>query len=226
MPARKRSKSKNNGSSMGKKRSFGKSKWPFPHGLYPSVAASDFFCSVSHAYASFMLISYPGLKLAGLGFLLVSLASFVGTLRFGFTEDLAGLNGDFANLAGFVGLPCVGCSVLIHGGFTPPFGNEELIMMFVVLYSLSHSLSTRTKDLGTILLNILCFVLPLCYDSYVNGNINEFIGLFLFVIGAVFVGPEREKFLCGVRCENWFHYFIGVSAVIISRELSQATRLL
>lgn len=50
---------------------------------------------------------------AVLGFALVAVAAFVGTLRFGFSETLfAQANGDLADAAAYIGLPLIGYTSL------------------------------------------------------------------------------------------------------------------
>ena len=79
--------------------------------LYPTVAVSDAFNFAGHAAAAALV--WHAHRPAALGFLLVAAAAAAGTARFAvFGENSASarLNDDLANVAAFVGLPCVGLS--------------------------------------------------------------------------------------------------------------------
>ena len=70
--------------------------------LYPTIALSDAYNTIMHCACR---ITYSHNEFIGLGFLLVATASFVGTLRFGFSEKaFATANGQLASAA-LVGLP-------------------------------------------------------------------------------------------------------------------------
>ena len=67
--------------------------------LYPSIAVSDAFNTAGHCYAAWAAIQH-GRTDAALGFAVVAVAAFFGTLRFGVSETtFAGLNGRLADLA-------------------------------------------------------------------------------------------------------------------------------
>jgi hypothetical protein len=44
-------------------------------------------------------------------------------------------------------------------------------------------------------------------------------GVALFAFAGVVVGAEREQYTMGVRRENWFHYCIGIAAVLMGMGL-------
>lgn len=77
-----------------------------PSGLYPSIAVSDFANFAGHLYAAHTVASKSPSEPAIVGFLVVALAAFVGTLRFGFSENtFSAANGALADLATYMGLP-------------------------------------------------------------------------------------------------------------------------
>jgi len=186
----------------------------FIKGLYPTVAVSDLFNVLGHAAAAYLVSSVA--PFASYGFATVAVAAAVGVLRFGFSEDMfAATNGDLADYAAFVGLPMVGyefagldsmisgwlfCGLLtMFEVFTRPFGEKIRNGVFKPL------------------VNVLFFVLPCALSN----NVSAQVGIAVFVIGAVLIGPEREKFLAGVRRENWFHYFIALAAVLCGKGLAE-----
>ena len=54
--------------------------------LYPSIAVSDAFSSAAHLVAATVAREAHPDKPAWVGFAIVAVASFIGTLRFGFSE--------------------------------------------------------------------------------------------------------------------------------------------
>ena len=124
----------------------------------------------------------------------------------------AATNGDLANYAAFVGLPMVGYEFA---------GGAQWIQgwLFAGLLSL---LEIFTRPLGEKirnaifkpLINIFFFVLPCVFS-----NLFAQIGIAVFIIGAVPIGPDRDRYLLGVRRENLFHYCICVAAILCGQGL-------
>ena len=76
-------------------------------GLYPTVAISDAFSATAHAWAAWRAFQAGALEAAA-GFGIVAAASFVGVLRFGYSETLfEQANADLADLSAYLGLPLV-----------------------------------------------------------------------------------------------------------------------
>ena len=75
--------------------------------LYPTIALSDAYNTITHVLAG--IATYHLNEFIGLGFFLVAAASFIRTLRFGFSEKaFAKANGELATIAAFIGLPLIG----------------------------------------------------------------------------------------------------------------------
>ncbi|GMI45212.1 hypothetical protein TrCOL_g3351 [Triparma columacea] len=182
----------------------------FPRGLYPTIAISDSFNVAGHLIAAFLVKEVS--PFASMGFFTVAIAGAFGVARFGFNEDLfADTNGALADYAAFVGLPCVGYELASLGRYVD---NWLFASIFTLLEICTRPLGENVRN-GVFkpLINIFLFVGP----CILSKNVLAQIGIAVFVVGAVVIGPDREKYKAGVRCENWFHYAIGVAAVLIGR---------
>ena len=100
--------------------------------LYPTVAVSDAFNAAAHGYAAHVAHGH-GETAAALGFGIVALASFVGTMRFGWSDNFARANGDLAHLAAFLGLPLVGLAFGQHHLAAPLSADQVYIRRAHVL---------------------------------------------------------------------------------------------
>jgi hypothetical protein len=205
----------------------GSSSGVFVGGLYPTVAFSDAFNAAGHFYGA-LLCFEKGERLAGCGLMTVALAAFVGVLRFGFSESMfAGANGHLADVAAFVGLPLVGLAYLSRCSGALPLTLWELFASYdrtsVILGLVCVEALTRDakmRDLFKILLNLAFFVGPCLWASTQQlGKHDGAIGVVIFALAGVIITAEREKYIAGVRCENWFHYAIGFAAVLVAKGL-------
>lgn len=158
------------------------------------------------------------------GFISVAAAATVGVYRFGFDEGFASANGDLADIAAFVGLPLVGIDFMIHRvDFTKGCGQwmqeHYFVVVLIMLEAFTRSMKKEARELAKTLTNILFFVLPVGVGSYRNNDLHTLLAIIAFVLAAIVITPNRNKFLLGVRCENWFHYIIGFCAVLIAQGL-------
>ena len=197
--------------------------------LFPTIALSDAYNTIMHVCAC--RITYSHNEFIGLGFLLVAAASFVGTLRFGFSEKaFATANGQLASVAALVGLPCIGIAnverLLYSSSSLESSGSFQsattLIALVVSQICINSMFSEAMKEIVTILINLGLFVIPTLYDGYLRNSSVEIMSVILFLVGAVVIGPDREKCFLGMRCENWFHYCLGTSAYFMAVEFAAA----
>jgi hypothetical protein len=189
--------------------------------LYPSIAISDGFNTVGHVIAC--MATYHLNDFIGIGFGLVAAASFVGTLRFAFSEkQFAKANAELASMAAFIGLPMIGIAN-IERMVAVDCNNQNAttIIYLLFLYVFANSIvSDSLKEILTVLVNVFLFVLPVYYEGYLRGSTMEICSISLFVVGAVVIGADREKIFLGMRCENWFHYCLGISAYLMANEFA------
>ena len=71
-------------------------------------------------------------------------------------------------------------------------------------------------DMGKVFLNVFLFIAPALSFGHAHGDWMSAAGALLFAAAGVAVGADREKFLFGVRRENWFHYMIGTASIILA----------
>ncbi|GMH53981.1 hypothetical protein TrVE_jg10199 [Triparma verrucosa] len=200
------------------------SKGPlFPHGLYPTVAVTDTVNAAAHYYAAAVCFNADRSE-AAWGFLTVAFAATIGVARFGFHEHLfAKTNGDLADFAAFVGLPLVGRSFMPSlapfWSFYPycaKLTSFEYIITLCFVEQITRALP-KIKDDLKVLPNVLLFVVPVLLSSYQREEWECFIGMIIFVVSAVVIKPEREKYLFGCRRENLFHWGISIAAALVAR---------
>lgn len=53
-------------------------------------------------------------------------------------------------------------------------------------------------------------------DALSKGNQYQILSIIIFLVGSVAIGNDRHSFLLNVRKENWFHYFLGTSSVMLA----------
>lgn len=197
--------------------------------LYPTIALSDAYNTMMHVCAC--KITYSHNEFIGLGFLLVAVASFIGTLRFGFSEKaFATANNRMASVAALVGLPAIGIANierLLYSSnnleSSSNFQSATTLIALVIFQVCINSIFTEAvKEAVTVLINLGLFVLPTLYDGYLRNSSVEIMSVVLFLVGAVVIGTDREKCFLGMRCENWFHYCLGTSAYFMAMEFAAA----
>lgn len=194
--------------------------------IYPTIAISDLFMAACHYWAFWQLIT-SGHEPQAFGFLLVAFACSWGVLRFGFSESaFKGLNEDFAQLAGRVGLPLVGSTLLPQlnlglGLLATPFAT--LVALFAG-HTVCARMGPKPKELVQTLLNLFFFVLPIgaLANKYEDTQLAG--GLSLFLVAGLVIGPDRQRLLFGIRRENLFHYGLGISTLVIASRLAALLR--
>ena len=188
-------------------------------GKYPTVAISDSFNVVGHLVAAQLAVRASQLD-AAFGFLTVVVAATVGVYRFGFDEGYARPNGDLADVAAVIGLPLVGRAFL-PSHYIDLCDLNAVVVLLAMWEALSRSFSKDLRELSKVLTNVLLFVGPILHHSYAAADLCTAASVLLFAFAGVVIGPDRDRFLFGVRRENWFHYAIGIAAVGIAKGLPQ-----
>jgi hypothetical protein len=162
------------------------------------------------------------------GFFTVALAAFVGVLRFGFSESIfANANSHLADVAAFVGLPLVGLTFMhadLAGKYIPwnycgSINPVQFTLILVLLETISRSFNKKLRELSKIVANLIGFVGPVVVSAVMRNDYNTLFAILLFVVAGLVITPDRHRCILGVRCENWFHYCIGISAVVIAKGL-------
>ena len=151
-----------------------------------------------------------------------------GVYRFLFNESFSKMNSDLADIAAFVGLPLVGYEYLQRrifvssfsfGVATFPLNPSVVIIILIIIEAASRSTRINVRETCKILINVTGFVVPVATGCYLHQEWNGLIAIIAFVVAAIIITPDRHKFLLGVRCENWFHYIIGLAAIFIAKGL-------
>ena len=93
--------------------------------------------------------------------------------------------------------------------------------MYTLLFfeAATRSLAKWKRELVTVLINACLFIGPMVHRAVVEGDVMLGLGVGIFLLGSVVIGPDRHKVKMGMRCENWFHYCIGVAAVLIAKSV-------
>ena len=52
-----------------------------------------------------------------------------------------------------------------------------------------------------------------------NGRWEATVAAGLFIFTGLVITSERERLLMGVRCENWFHYGMGIAVLLFTQAL-------
>merc|ERR1711865_1063597 len=183
--------------------------------LYPTIAVSDAFSSAAHLAAAAVAREAQPDKPAWLGFTVVALASFIGTLRFGFSEEkFSRANEDLARVAAYLGLPLVGLTFGLLDELIVLTAAEcvALTVLGAVLASSAASLPESVDEAATVLINVLVFILPVGHYGYARNDWQIMSAVALFAFAGVVIKPERETRLFGIRREDIFHYMIGIAS--------------
>jgi hypothetical protein len=140
-------------------------------------------------------------------------------LRFGFNENrYAQANNNLADVAAFVGLPCVGFAFAqAHWSIRSSSSVCcALALCLAMVEAITRTFSASNRELFKIIVSSAGFIGPVGLAAYARNNNSVLAGVALYVIAAVVITPARHEYLFGVRCENWFHYCIAIGAVLIS----------
>lgn len=90
---------------------------------------------------------------------------------------------------------------------------------FARAYTASASACFTRMGLGAAAAAAGCFVAPVAMAGVQAQAWGTVAGVALFAFAGVVVGAEREQYTMGVRRENWFHYCIGIAAVLMGMGL-------
>lgn len=193
----------------------------------PTVAVSDTFNVLAHVYACHL--AYEAREyVAVFGFMMVVIAAAVGVVRFGFNDNLALLNENLADVAAFVGLPLVGLCFAVR---VPQFAAAAAFVLFnthnllafslllFVIETVANSSRFEVKNLLRTVVNVVFFILPTGARAWIAQDLLCALSISLFVLAGLVIAPNNHKSFLGVRCINWFHYCLGLSAVGIASSL-------
>jgi len=191
--------------------------------LYPSVAVSDGLQALMHFYAASLC---PG-STASLGLVSVGVAGLSGVLRFGVDEaNFRDANGALADLAGFAGLPLVGLAFITPHIRLATKADVTLCTLFSLLFleAASRGVVDSQREALKVIVNVTLFILPLVHHAVKAGDASLAFAVAVFVTSTVVIGVDRHKLFLGMRCENWFHYCIGITALLIGKSVPTAAK--
>ena len=192
--------------------------------LYPSIAMSDSVNAIGHLYAGFVAAN-NGHIIASLGFISVWLAAIVGVMRFGISEKLfAQANSDLANLASNIGYPLIGLSYAAQNFTEINLDTSMIVWVGVVLVfweALTRSFLDKNRDNAKLLVNIVFFVAPVAASCRASQDYTTLGALIAFVLAGIVITPHHDNRILGVRCVDWFHYIIGVTAIFFANGLGK-----
>ncbi len=184
--------------------------------VHPTIAVSDAFMASCCLFAA---ITCP-LHMSQLGFALVGSACTAGVLRFGFyPETFRSSNENLAAMAGRVGIPLIGLGFLnLSPEFRSqlPLGDLDVLFVLCLAFCITLAWSKAAAELYTTAAGVVSMGAILAYGIN-SGNTFARAGVILFIVGGIVIGPERERLMFGVRCENLFHYCLGTALVLICK---------
>ena len=139
-------------------------------------------------------------------------------LRFGFdAHKFADANGALADFAAFVGLPSVGLSFLRRIKAVRIDASDTTVLILLgCVEAMTRGMHPKSRELMKVIMNFVFFVAPVVTVSLQRQNYECLAGIALFVLAGLVITADRHKLILGVRCENWFHYCIGVAAYLIA----------
>jgi len=206
-------------------------KWPFPYGLYPTIALSD-ACIVVAVAAAALHALYgvsPAQTNAAAGCCIVGLAAGFGVLRFGVNESEFGqVHNYFSQLAGFVGLPMVGfCFFPVQSDAgidalmsllpkLPTLSAADFVLILALLSVVAKRLPPKVYSMTEVVINLFLFVLPVASRAYLKGDRLTLSAVGIFMFASLVIGPDRYAYILGMRRINWFHYLIAIAVYLIT----------
>jgi hypothetical protein len=184
---------------------------------HPTIAVSDGFMAAT-AWIGF-LQCYNANEVTALGFACFGAACSAGVLRFGFNpEFFRPWNECLAQMAGRVGIPMLGLGYLT--AYLPEtraaiaVSDTSLIFLLFLLFAASLPLGKKTGETYTTICGV-CGMGPILQFGMNTQNKYAIAGVLVFVCGGVLIGPDRERYILGVRRENLFHYALGTALLLI-----------
>jgi len=205
-----------------------KIKIPTEGSLYPSVAISDTFNCLGHAYASYIAYTKQPLNYCYLGYSVIAIAALAGIGRFGVCEAMfIDANEDLARLGAYIGLPLIGSAYFKRAGWIYtdfPLKITQIVVCGAILAGCSKSLrvllaNVDLEDLTRTIWGLTMFILPIGIVAYEEDDRMLLGSVVLFLVAGVFVKPERHNYLFGMRREDIFHYSIGIASIGIASRM-------
>jgi hypothetical protein len=90
------------------------------------------------------------------------------------------------------------------------------MLLLVLIETISRSFSNNMRELSKTIINALIFITPIALKSYQINDIQTLCAISLFAFSAIIITPHHHNCILGVRCVNWFHYAIAISAYYIA----------
>lgn len=194
-----------------------------PNKLYPSVAVSEVPMILGYLYGAYLFAGKN--DMAALGFISVALAAFFGIFRFGVaTKPWQPLHAAFADLAGIVGLPCVGFQIISTRFYSANMSSLQTspatyMAANIAIYLTANAVlePKRVKGVRT-LASLAGFIGPVLYEAFVTKNQLLGASAILFAGLGIVVGQRGPIF--GILRENLFHYVAPLAGVGIALGLT------
>ena len=188
--------------------------------LHPTVAVSDAFMAAT-AWFSAWRISRVGLnQYVQLGFICFGLACSTGVLRFGFNPEIfRKYNEILAKNAGRVGVPLLAFATAFTDNAEWEVQAPMLLFLLCVVSLCSTLWSSKVQELYTIAIGVVgnFFLIKHGVQKSISSIV---VGSALFVLGGLAIGSDRNRYICGVRRENLFHYCLGTALLFIGEHVA------
>lgn len=187
-------------------------------GSAKSIAATDAIFAVASLLAAY---GTP-FRFAAIGYVLVGIATTLGTLRHGVDEgQFRRMHEVFVGLAGKIGVPLIGLGFAHHGGLLASLRNmvtsgfEMCVLGFLVVgYGVSLGLPAGLSQLYRVVMTVVGVGFAGWWGLR-HGSLAVLVGVGMFV-AAVLVERQGGRTVGGVLKENWFHLLAAGSFVLLS----------
>lgn len=94
--------------------------------------------------------------------------------------------------------------------------DSSIVIMLGCIEAATRGMHPTKREQAKILVNVVFFVAPVVLAAVQNSNFQLLGGIALFVVAGLVITADRHRCILGVRCENWFHYCLGIAAYIIA----------
>ena len=194
-----------------------------------SLAFSDMVLAFASAFAASLLFQQKGFdpvhrvasRGALLGFILMALAAFTGTLRYGFSESWAGPYLMLNNVAIFMAPPLVtlAMALILSARVWTPGAWGRVIIALCLFYEVSrwYGLETLYRDLQWTICMAVCLVLILKSQIEPGPKAMLLASVASYCIGGLIIGNEGT--LAGYQRLNLFRYFIALGNLMLGSGL-------